>query len=266
MYGWCRWLALPGLVLLAGCSLAPYPLPGRVAADPAHNSRLALDWAGTYQALLPCADCEAILTTLTLTDAGNYELKRLYVGEDTTLFDTRGRFRWHEDGARIELDIGDAPAGYIVQENRLLQLDMEGQRITGDLAERYILHKIKEPDPLITPVSFPLYDTRWELTRLRGQDLPGELQEKPWLMLRRDGSVAGFAGCNAFSGRYTQDGLRLRFDDLASTLRACLDPAMNDSLLEVLREVDNLTRSSNTLSLNRARMAPLAEFRATVPR
>lgn len=265
MCRWSGWFAGLALVLVAGCSLTPYPLPGSTAADPAHNSQLALDWAGTYQALLPCADCDAVLTTLTLSDAGTYELKRLYVGKDTALFDTRGRFGWSDDGSRIELDIGDAPAGYLVQENRLLQLDMAGERITGALADRYVLHKIKESDPLITPVSFPLYDTRWELVRLRGQDLPDTLQEKPWLTLKRDGSVSGFAGCNQFFGRYTEDGLRLRFEDVASTLRGCLDPAMNDALLQVLREVDNFSRSSNTLSLNRARMAPLAEFRATVP-
>lgn len=258
-------VALFCLTTLAGCALRSMPLPGSAPRPDGHNSRIALDWAGTYQALMPCADCEAILTTLTLDEGGSYELKRLYVGKDTALFDSQGRYTWNEDGARITLDSGDAPATYVVQENRLLQLDMQGQRITGDLAERYILHKVNDPDPLITPVSFPLYDTRWELTTLRGQDLPRELEEKPWLILKRDGSVSGFAGCNSFFGRYTQEGLRLRFEELGSTLRGCLDPMMNDALLEVLRDVDNFSRSSNTLSLNRARMAPLAEFEATVP-
>lgn len=251
---------------LAGCTLTPYPLPGSDAPADGHNSRIALDWAGTYQALMPCADCEAILTTLTLNEDGSYEFKRLFVGEDGALFDDRGRFSWSEDGKRIMLDIGDAPAAYIVQENRIVQLDMSGQPITGNLAERYILHKVSDPDPLITPVSFPLFDTHWELTTLRGQDVPAALQEKPWLVLDRNGTVSGFAGCNSFSGSYTLDGLQLRFNELASTLRGCLDPDMNDTLLEVLREVDNFTRSSNTLSLNRARMAPLVQLEATVAR
>lgn len=260
-------LAVLAALALAGCSWVPYPWPGRDAAPAdGHNSRIALDWAGTYQALLPCADCEAILTTLVLTQDGNFELKRLFVGEDGLLFDDRGSFSWSEDGARIRLDIGDAPTDYLVQENQLVQLDMRGERITGNLAERYILHRVNEPDPLITPVSFPLYGTRWELATLRGQDLPRDLQQKPWLVLRRDGTVAGFAGCNSFSGTYAQEGLQLRFGDLASTLMACLDGDMNDALLEVLRDVDNYTRSSNTLSLNRARMAPLAQFEATAPR
>jgi copper homeostasis protein (lipoprotein) len=251
---------------LAACRLVPFELPGTAAPPDGHTSRSSLDWAGTYQALLPCADCAAILTTLVLDDADNYELKRLFVGEDGALFDDRGRFSWSDDGRRITLDIGDAPTDYLVQENRLLQLDMSGAVITGELADRYVLHKVTDPDPLITPVSLPLHDTRWELLTLRGADLPATLTERPWLELRRDGTVAGFAGCNSFSGSYTLDGLQLRFNDIAATLRGCLDPAMNDALLQVLKDVDNFTRSSNTLSLNRARMAPLAEFEATVPR
>jgi copper homeostasis protein (lipoprotein) len=249
---------------ITACALRPYPWPGSTVPVDGHTSRLALDWVGTYQALLPCADCEAILTTLTLADANGYELKRLYVGKDTALFVTRGRFRWHNDGTRITLDSGDAPTDYLVQENRLLQLDMGGERITGALAEHYLLDRVSNPDSLLTPVSFPLQGTRWQLRALHGQDLAVNLQDRPWLQLDRNGNVVGFAGCNSFSGTYTQDGLRLRFHELASTLRGCLDPAMNDTLLELLQEVDNYSRSSNMLSLNRARMAALAEFEATV--
>lgn len=264
--GIIRLTVVPAVLTLSACAWIPYPFGETSPAPDGHNSRSSLDWAGTYQALMPCADCAAILTTLVLSEDGNYELKRLFVGEDGALFDDRGRFSWSDDGARVTLDLGDAPPHYLVQENRLVQLDMRGERITGELAERYILHKVSDPDPLITPVSYPLYGTRWELATLRGQDVPSAVQERPWLQLERDGTVSGFAGCNSFSGTYTQEGLQLRFDELASTLRGCLDPLMNDALLEVMREVDNFTRSSNTLSLNRARMAPLAQFEATVPR
>lgn len=260
-----RAIPLLCLALLSSCSWYPFAFPASRPADAAHNSRNALDWPGTYQSLLPCADCEAILTTLTLEEDGNYQIKRLYVGQDDLLFDTSGRFTWSDDSSRIQLDIGDAPDTYVVEENRLVQLDMDAERITGDLADRYVLHKVEDPDPLITPVSFPLMGTRWELATLRGQDLPADLERKPWLLLERDGTVKGFGGCNSFSGSYTLDGLRLRFNDVASTLMACLDQDMNDAMLEVLDQVDNYTRSSNTLSLNRARMAPLAAFRATAP-
>lgn len=262
-----RAIPLLCLALLCGYSWYPFAFPDERPADAAHNSRNALDWPGTYQSLLPCADCEAILTTLTLEEDGSYQIKRLYVGQDNLLFDTTGRFTWSEDGSRIQLDIGDAPDTYVVQENRLVQLDLDGEGISGELADRYVLHKVENPDRLLTPVSFPLQGTRWELVRLRGVDVPASLERKPWLLLDHSGRVSGFAGCNSFTGSYELDDprLRLRFNELAATLMACLDSGMNDRLLEVLADVDNYSRSSNTLSLNRARMAPLAEFRATAP-
>jgi len=39
-------------------------------ADPAHNSRNALDWAGTYAGVLPCADCPDVQARLRLPQTG----------------------------------------------------------------------------------------------------------------------------------------------------------------------------------------------------
>jgi uncharacterized lipoprotein NlpE involved in copper resistance len=39
-----------------------------------HNSRNALDWAGTYEGVLPCADCPGTKTRLTLNYDGSYRL------------------------------------------------------------------------------------------------------------------------------------------------------------------------------------------------
>jgi len=43
-----------------------------------------------------------------------------------------------------------APDSYHVGENRLIQLDMQGERITGALAERYVLDR---QDPGVTPAN-----------------------------------------------------------------------------------------------------------------
>ena len=39
-----------------------------------HNSRNSLDWAGTYEGVLPCADCPGTKTRLTLNQDGSYRL------------------------------------------------------------------------------------------------------------------------------------------------------------------------------------------------
>jgi heat shock protein HslJ len=47
-----------------------------------------------------------------------------------------------------------------------------------------------------------------------------------FVQFRQQGLVAGSGGCNRFSGRYTQDGDRIRLTELASTKMACADEAV----------------------------------------
>ncbi|GMQ31433.1 copper resistance protein NlpE [Algoriphagus confluentis] len=108
------------------------------------NSQTSLDWPGTYFGVLPCASCEGIETWVTLNADGTFELKTNYLG----LNDAReeiftGTFEWDPTGSMVQLTglIGNAPGKYKVGENRIWHLDQDGNRIEGDLAERYILSK-----------------------------------------------------------------------------------------------------------------------------
>lgn len=83
--------------------------------------------------------------------------------------------------------------------------------------------------------------------------------------LRTEGNkVTGFAGCNSFSGEYTlEEGNRIRFKNMAVTMMACPDVAVNEAeLLEVFELADNYTIVNDVLSLNVGRRAPLAVFEA----
>lgn len=108
------------------------------------NSQTSLDWAGTYFNVLPCASCEGIETWVTLNQDGTFQLKTNYLG----LNDAReeiftGTFKWDDTGSMVQLEglIGDAPGKYMVGENQIWHLDRDGNRIEGNLAERYILKK-----------------------------------------------------------------------------------------------------------------------------
>ncbi len=71
-------------------------------------------------------------------------------------------------------------------------------------------------------VNTPLDNTYWRLVELNGAPAtPHEGQREVHLLLRIDGQVGGFGGCNHLMGRYERDGTRLRFVDLGSTLMAC---------------------------------------------
>jgi len=104
-----------------------------------HTSENALDWQGTYQGTLPCADCQGIETTLTLMTNKTYTLTQTYIkGKTYTL---SGRFEWNLAGSTITLLGTKAHQRYKVVENGLLHLDQNGEVIAGDLSELYRLRK-----------------------------------------------------------------------------------------------------------------------------
>ncbi len=57
-----------------------------------------------------------------------------------------------------------------------------------------------------------------------------------------DGHVSGSAGCNSYSGEYQVDGKRIEFGMLASTLMACVDPAMMEQETMFLQFLGNAQR------------------------
>ncbi len=67
-----------------------------------------------------------------------------YLGkENGVLYEDRGTFEWNEAGSHIVLmDSNGETRQYKVGENMLFHLDNEGNRVTGVLAEKYVLNKI----------------------------------------------------------------------------------------------------------------------------
>ncbi|WP_077133948.1 copper resistance protein NlpE [Spirosoma montaniterrae] len=106
------------------------------------TSRTALDYAGTYKGTLPCADCEGIETEVQLTENGEFVKKTKYLGKgDGKVSESKGKFEWKPDGNTITLTGVDMPNQYAVGENTLTHLDMEGKKITGENADKYVLRK-----------------------------------------------------------------------------------------------------------------------------
>ncbi len=114
-----------------------------MAVDSAHNSRNSLDYTGTYSGTMPCADCSGIRTELTLNNDGTYTMVTVYEGkgsEGENTFRDSGRYTWNNTGSVVVLN-NDSTEQYQVGENQLIALDMHGNRITGELADMYILKK-----------------------------------------------------------------------------------------------------------------------------
>lgn len=108
----------------------------------------------------------------------------------------------------------------------------------------------------------------WKLIKLDGQEVTmAKNQERErYFSLKADKNrIQGFSGCNSFSGEFTleKEKKRIRFSQLASTMKACPDVDVDESaFLKIFDLTDNYTINNDTLSLNVGRRAPLAVFKA----
>jgi len=88
-------------------------------------------------------------------------------------------------------------------------------------------------------------------------------QEAYLTFVKEGNKVQGFAGCNSFVGQAELlTGNRVRIKDVAATLKACMDMTVETEFLKVLETADNYSLNGQVMTLNKARMAPLARFEA----
>lgn len=223
--------------------------------DPAHNSRISLDWAGVYTGTIPCADCPGIELSITLLEDGTYQRATKYLDRDERPRFDQGRFAWDDAGGVITLQVdGQQGQRYRVGEGVLFHLDAAGKVITGDLAENYRLSMMPS-DP-------GLQEREWVLYELMGQ--PVNMEHPPTLRFDRvTGRLSGSDGCNRLMGSYRlREMHRLQIgENLASTMMACPDMDTPERFTDALQRVDSYSIANGELSLQRARMAPLLRFR-----
>ncbi|MCS4433203.1 copper resistance protein NlpE N-terminal domain-containing protein [Aquiflexum gelatinilyticum] len=220
------------------------------------NSQTSLDWKGVYKGTLPCADCEGIETTIILKSDDTFRRSLNYLGKENGVFSDEGAFKWNENGSKVSLqpEEGDSQL-YLVGENALYHLDKQGNRITGDLEDKYrLLKNLTDPS---------LEDKKWVLEEVRGVPVTkGQGLKEAFILFEMEtASFNGNGSCNNFFGPYELlEGNKIAFGNTASTMMACLDMQVEKEFLEVLRMVDNYSVGDSTLSIQKAKMAPLARF------
>ena len=117
--------------------------PAPPASSTTHN---AVILGGIYQGMLPCADCAGIETVLYLYPDSTYLERRTYLDQPT---DSSGEQvsagRWVQVSAnlvRLTRPNPSVPTDFRMHAHSLQQLDLDGQEITGEMAERYHLARI----------------------------------------------------------------------------------------------------------------------------
>lgn len=108
----------------------------------------------------------------------------------------------------------------------------------------------------------PLEGTYWKLVEINGTPVDTGLNREPFLKLDADENrVSASGGCNGMGGTYElQANNRLSFSQLIGTMMACPNMEIETQLSDVLGRTDSYAIQGDTLSLFRARMAPLARF------
>ena len=107
------------IILIAGCSPA-----GKIS--------------GTYEGVLPCADCEGINTVLKLNPDKSFEIEETYLGRDDNPFISKGSYTVNNTG-KITLTSSDStmypnPRYFeVISDNEIRMLDIEGNKIDSDL-------------------------------------------------------------------------------------------------------------------------------------
>jgi heat shock protein HslJ len=140
-------------------------------------------------------------------------------------------------------------------------------QITTAIALVFIMGACKTSSSTVKTQPDGITEKYWKLVEINGKPVVWDepATREAFIILKdEDNRVNGNGGCNTLSGSYEIDRTvnRIKFSQMASTMMACLNMEIENELKRVLEMVDNFSLSSDGkfLSLNRARMAPLARF------
>ncbi len=99
-----------------------------------------------------------------------------------------------------------------------------------------------------------LENTRWQVTAFGPSSAPTPIVSGTNLSLNfeADGQVTGLGGCNSFGGQYKITADTIAFDELISTLRACVDTKVQqqeERYLAALNSTGKFKRDGNSLTI-----------------
>jgi len=122
----------------------------------------------------------------------------------------------------------------------------------------------KKSEPVQTGAT-EITGRRWKLVELAGKPVADLVNcKEPFLLLQKDElRFSASGGCNGLGGTFTFEANgRIKFTRGMSTQMACADMEVERAFGAALDMADNYSLSGDDLSLNKARMAPLARFKA----
>lgn len=220
-----------------------------------HNSQNSLDWAGSYFAILPCADCQGIATTIFLKNDNTYQLSQRYLGKENTDRISTGKFTWNAGGSKIKLGPKNGNRLLQVGENQIFWLDNKGNRVTGVHADSYRL--IKQNNGI--------NEKYWKLVTLNGQPVKPGGKSEAYIVFEQDGNkLLGNGGCNVLNGQYSLgNNGGIKIENVASTRMICPEMETEQKLINALQSANTFVVKEDILFLLNGTKDTLAQFQST---
>ena len=128
-------------LLVAACSVIVTGLVGcaNSSSDSPSAANQTAKYDAQYQGTLPCADCDGIVTTLTLNPDGTFFMESEYLANKPVKFTQKGKYTEVEEGVvELTLDNNDK-VYYQIEEGEAIMLDQNRKAPTGTLADHYVL-------------------------------------------------------------------------------------------------------------------------------
>ena len=214
------------------------------------NSQNSLDWQGLYVGIEPCKKCEKTKVSIQINYDSTFSMQTLEVGKSSEIKEVSGKFSWDNGGQIIQLKLPKGTKKYFVGENTLTLLDKKNRRVKSKQSEYYVLHKkTNETHKTVNEIT----GKYWKLIELNGQKIgfnenfdknlndknlnkEPNFNKEPHIILNAENNmITGHGGCNGFVGSYElQDGNRIKFYQVVSTMMACLDMEVEFQLLKIL--------------------------------
>ena len=119
-------------LIIIGCSSAPEFVP-----DPKNVTFLT---NGIWLGMLPCADCEGIDYQINLKNDYTFKQKSVYKGKSEEIFIDEGRWGFVSDSV-IAVSGNEDYKMFLIQQDHLVMLDQDGNKIESSFEERYHLSK-----------------------------------------------------------------------------------------------------------------------------
>lgn len=235
-------------------------------------------YSGSFQGVLPCADCEGISYEITLDNDKTFSEKIIYLGKNSKPILLTGMWDLTDDGKVEITQQSGATKKFQLNEGKLEMLDKDGKSYGGGVNSKFLLKPFDPKNPPATDstqksktdssttfnsaASPKGIDGKWKLISINGKspDIKEFSKGAPELDIREnDNKFSGNTGCNNINGAAEINGNYISFAKYVTTRMSCPGNGEQE-FIDALRVVDSYKIEKGKLLLISDKKTVIMEF------